>query len=49
MFRGAAAINLDAKGRVAIPTRYRSEILEKTKGKWFVQSIFVNLVYCFIH
>ena len=32
MFRGAAAINLDAKGRVAIPTRYRSEILEKNQG-----------------
>ena len=33
MFRGAAAINLDAKGRVAIPTRYRSEILEKNQGQ----------------
>lgn len=29
MFRGAAAVNLDAKGRVAIPTRYRAEIMEK--------------------
>ena len=48
MFRGAAAVNLDAKGRVAIPTRYRAEIMERTKAKWFVPLIFVSLVYCFI-
>ena len=33
MFRGAAAVNLDAKGRVAIPTRYRAEIMEKKIGR----------------
>ncbi|OOF59905.1 division/cell wall cluster transcriptional repressor MraZ [Rodentibacter myodis] len=33
MFRGAAAVNLDAKGRVAIPTRYRAEIIEKNQGQ----------------
>ena len=33
MFRGAAAVNLDAKGRVAIPTRYRAEIMEKNQGQ----------------
>ena len=32
MFRGASAVNLDAKGRLAIPTRYRPEILEKDQG-----------------
>lgn len=32
MFRGATAVNLDSKGRVAIPTRYRSEILEESQG-----------------
>lgn len=26
MFRGISAINLDAKGRLAIPTRYRGEL-----------------------
>ena len=26
-------LNLDSKGRVAIPTRYRAEILEKNQGK----------------
>jgi len=33
MFRGAAAVNLDSKGRVAIPTRYRAEIIEKNQGQ----------------
>ncbi|MDU8924102.1 division/cell wall cluster transcriptional repressor MraZ [Pasteurellaceae bacterium LIM206] len=33
MFRGAQAINLDAKGRLAIPTRYRAEIIEKDQGR----------------
>lgn len=33
MFRGASAINLDSKGRLAIPTRYRAEILEQHKGQ----------------
>ncbi|MGC7589523.1 division/cell wall cluster transcriptional repressor MraZ [Bisgaard Taxon 46] len=32
MFRGATAVNLDSKGRVAIPTRYRAEILEESQG-----------------
>lgn len=26
MFRGASAINLDAKGRIAIPKRYRERL-----------------------
>ena len=33
MFRGASAINLDSKGRIAIPTRYRPEILETHQGQ----------------
>ncbi len=32
MFRGATSINLDSKGRLAIPTRYRAELLEKHHG-----------------
>ena len=28
MFRGVSTINLDAKGRLAIPTRYRAELQE---------------------
>ncbi|QEH08313.1 division/cell wall cluster transcriptional repressor MraZ [Histophilus somni] len=33
MFRGASAVNLDSKGRIAIPTRYRPEILEINQGQ----------------
>ncbi|WP_439287113.1 division/cell wall cluster transcriptional repressor MraZ [Lonepinella sp. BR2357] len=33
MFRGATAVNLDTKGRLAIPTRYRPEILEQNQGQ----------------
>ncbi|HDX1088902.1 TPA: division/cell wall cluster transcriptional repressor MraZ [Pasteurella multocida] len=33
MFRGASAINLDSKGRIAIPTRYRAEIIEQNAGQ----------------
>lgn len=33
MFRGASAINLDSKGRIAIPTRYRPEIFENDQGQ----------------
>ena len=32
MFRGASAVNLDSKGRVAIPTRYRAQLIEKNQG-----------------
>lgn len=33
MFRGAQTVNLDSKGRIAIPTRYRPEILELHQGQ----------------
>ncbi|WP_372872369.1 division/cell wall cluster transcriptional repressor MraZ [Shewanella sp.] len=33
MFKGASAINLDAKGRIAIPTRYRDPLLSAHEGK----------------
>ncbi len=32
MFRGVNAINLDAKGRLAIPTRYRQLLLDRCDG-----------------
>jgi MraZ protein len=32
MFQGAVALNLDAKGRLAVPTRFRAEIDEVCKG-----------------
>lgn len=33
MFRGASAINLDAKGRLAMPARYRDRVLELCQGQ----------------
>ncbi|QGM80402.1 division/cell wall cluster transcriptional repressor MraZ [Otariodibacter oris] len=32
MFRGANTISLDSKGRLAIPTRYRAELIENHQG-----------------
>ena len=36
MFRGVSAINLDAKGRLAIPTRYRERLAEHCDGQLVV-------------
>ena len=33
MFRGATLVSLDSKGRLAVPTRYRTEILEQNDGQ----------------
>ncbi|TNH03307.1 division/cell wall cluster transcriptional repressor MraZ [Testudinibacter sp. TR-2022] len=33
MFRGATSVSLDSKGRLAVPTRYRTEILEQNGGQ----------------
>ncbi|MDD7804061.1 MAG: division/cell wall cluster transcriptional repressor MraZ [Endozoicomonas sp. (ex Botrylloides leachii)] len=33
MFRGVNAINLDAKGRLAVPTRYRDVLQERCDGR----------------
>lgn len=32
MFQGAAALNLDAKGRLAVPTRFRDELTASCNG-----------------
>ncbi len=32
MFRGASKVSLDAKGRLAIPTRYRERLLTRCEG-----------------
>lgn len=32
MFRGVNALNLDSKGRLAVPTRYRDELLKTASG-----------------
>ncbi|MFT7688209.1 MAG: MraZ protein [Candidatus Azotimanducaceae bacterium] len=36
MFRGGSNINLDAKGRLAIPTRYRDFLLQHCNGEMVV-------------
>lgn len=33
MFRGANAINLDTKGRLTIPTRYRQSLMDDCQGQ----------------
>ena len=36
MIRGANSLNLDGKGRLAIPTRYRDAIVSRCEGKMVV-------------
>ena len=36
MFRGAAKVTLDAKGRMVIPNRYREQIAERAQGQLVV-------------
>ncbi|VAW75079.1 Cell division protein MraZ [hydrothermal vent metagenome] len=36
MFRGGSTVKLDAKGRLALPTRYRGEISERYEGRLVV-------------
>ncbi len=36
MFRGVNTVTLDAKGRLAIPTRYRERLLERCSGQLVV-------------
>jgi len=33
VFRGGSTVNLDAKGRLALPTRYRGPIMERYDGR----------------
>ena len=36
MFRGASSLNIDAKGRLAVPSRYRDRIVEICGGRLIV-------------
>jgi len=36
MFRGVNALNLDNKGRLAIPTRYRDELVRVANGQMVI-------------
>ena len=33
MFKGGSTINLDAKGRLALPTRYREDLISRCEGR----------------
>lgn len=33
MFRGATLVNLDSKGRLAVPVRYRDTLIEESQGQ----------------
>lgn len=33
MFRGASLVNLDIKGRLSVPTRYREQLIETAAGQ----------------
>ncbi len=45
MFRGATKVTLDAKGRMAIPTRYRDRIASRCDGQLVAT---VDLDYCLL-
>jgi MraZ protein len=36
MFRGVSTLNLDAKGRLAIPTRYREGLVRQCEGRMVI-------------
>ncbi len=52
MFRGEVSLNMDAKGRVAVPSRYRERISELCTGKLVVTISLLErclVVYPFPH
>ena len=46
MFRGANAISLDAKGRLAMPSRYRDELISRSSGQLIVTIDAVDPCLC---
>ena len=46
MFRGANAISLDAKGRLAMPSRYRDELISRCAGQLIVTIDAVDSCLC---
>ena len=46
MFRGANAISLDAKGRLAMPSRYRDELVSRCAGQLIVTIDAVDPCLC---
>lgn len=46
MFRGTTLINLDAKGRLAMPSRYRQELIDRCEGEMVVTIDLVDPCLC---
>ncbi len=47
MFRGATLVNLDSKGRLSVPTRYREQLLENAAGQMVAPLTFITRACCF--
>jgi MraZ protein len=48
MFRGVNALNLDSKGRLAIPTRYREELVRTANGRVVITVNPVDRDHCLL-
>ncbi|MBB3104649.1 division/cell wall cluster transcriptional repressor MraZ [Azomonas macrocytogenes] len=46
MFRGANSINLDTKGRLAMPSRYRDELVSRCAGQLIVTIDAIDRCLC---
>ena len=46
VFRGANAISLDAKGRLAMPSRYRDELISRSSGQLIITIDAVDPCLC---
>ncbi|WP_457360422.1 division/cell wall cluster transcriptional repressor MraZ [Pseudomonas sp. TE3610] len=46
MFRGANAVSLDTKGRLAMPSRYRDELVSRSNGQLIVTIDAVDRCLC---
>lgn len=47
MFRGATLVNLDSKGRLSVPTRYRDQLIESATGQMVVPLTSITRACCF--
>ncbi|GIT54487.1 MAG: hypothetical protein Ct9H300mP16_16470 [Pseudomonadota bacterium] len=42
MFRGASTLNMDQKGRFAVPAKYREELTERCAGQFILTVNVIN-------
>ena len=42
MFRGASTLNMDQKGRFAVPAKYREELMERCAGQFILTVNVIN-------